>query len=142
MSSVNKVILIGRVGKDPDVKAFSNGNEIANFTMATSERWRDKQTGEQKEKTEWHNVSCSGGVVNVVKNYVKKGSQLYVEGKLTTRKWQDSDGTDRYMTEVQVGGFSGGITLLGGKPEGQTEQQLKPQQQPDVNWGLGDEIPF
>lgn len=102
MSSVNKVILVGNVGKDPEVKEFSNGGSLANVVLATSEKWKDKQTGERKEATEWHNLVFRGGLVNVVGQYVQKGSKLYVEGSLKTRKWQDQNGSDRYTTEVSV----------------------------------------
>jgi single-strand DNA-binding protein len=111
--SVNKVILIGNVGKDPDIRSFANGGKVANFSLATSESWKDKQTGERKEKTDWHNIAVfNDGLVGVIERYVKKGSKLYIEGQLKTRKWQDRDGTDRYTTEVVLQGFGGTLTLL------------------------------
>lgn len=111
--SVNKVILIGNVGQDPEVRQFQNGGQVASFTLATSETWKDKATGERKEKTEWHRISIlSEGLVRVVQNYVKKGSKLYIEGQLETRKWQDKDGQDRYTTEVVLRGFGGTLTML------------------------------
>jgi single-strand DNA-binding protein len=117
--SVNKVILIGNLGKDPEIKSFQNGGKIANFSIATSEQWKDKMTGERKERTEWHNIVINGdGLVNVVERYIKKGSKVYIEGSLRTRKWQDRDGNDRYTTEVVVAGMSGTLTMLDGAPGG------------------------
>lgn len=127
---VNKVILIGRAGKDPEVRYSQGGMAFASISLATSESWKDKQTGEQKEKTEWHNVVFSGKLAEIVGQYVKKGSQIYVEGKLQGRKWQDSNGQDRYTTEVIVDSFNGVMQMLDGKPqEQQAAQQQKPQQQ-------------
>lgn len=117
--SVNKVILIGNLGKDPEIKSFQNGGKIANFSIATSEQWKDKMSGERKERTEWHNITISGdGLVGVVERYLKKGSKVYIEGSLRTRKWQDRDGNDRYTTEVVVAGMSGALTMLDGAPGG------------------------
>jgi single-strand DNA-binding protein len=117
--SVNKVILIGNLGKDPEIKSFQNGGKVANFSVATSEQWKDKMTGERKERTEWHNVSInSDGLVGVVERYLKKGSKVYIEGSLRTRKWQDRDGNDRYTTEVVVAGMGGTLTMLDGAPGG------------------------
>ena len=119
MSSVNKAILVGNLGKDPEVKSFQNGGKVASFSLATSERWKDKSTGEQKERTEWHNVTLSGeGLVGVAERYLKKGSKVYIEGSLRTRKWQDRDGQDRYTTEVVVAGQGGSLVMLDGKPDG------------------------
>lgn len=116
--SVNKVILIGNLGADPEVKSFQNGGRIANLRIATSENWKDRQTGERKERTEWHNVVIqSEGLVGVVERYLKKGSKIYIEGQLRTRKWQDQSGNDRYTTEVSVGGMGGVLTMLDG-PQG------------------------
>ncbi len=110
--SVNKVILIGNVGKDPEIRTFGNGGKVANFSIATSEQWKDKQ-GQRQEKTEWHNIAVfSDGLVGVIERYVKKGSKLYIEGKLQTRKWQDRDGNDKYTTEVVLQGFNGTLTML------------------------------
>src|SRR6185437_5243659 len=111
--SVNTVILVGRVGKDPEVRATQDGRELASFSLATSENWKDKNTGERKEKTEWSNVVVlNGNLVGVVKNYVKKGSLLYLEGSLQTRKWQDKQGQDRYTTEVVLQGFACSLVML------------------------------
>jgi single-strand DNA-binding protein len=117
--SVNKVILIGNLGADPEVKSFQNGGKIANLRIATSENWKDRATGERKERTEWHNVVIqSEGLVGVVERYLRKGSKIYIEGQLRTRKWQDRDGNDRYTTEVSVGGMGGVLTMLDGAPGG------------------------
>ena len=117
--SVNKVILIGNLGQDPEVKSFQNGGRIANLRIATSENWKDKNTGERKEKTEWHTVVLqSEGLVGVAERYLRKGSKVYIEGQLRTRKWQDASGNDRYSTEVSVGGIGGVMTMLDGAPGG------------------------
>jgi single-strand DNA-binding protein len=117
--SVNKVILIGNLGQDPEVKSFQNGGRIANLRIATSESWKDKQTGEKKERTEWHTVVLqSDGLVGVAERYLRKGSKVYIEGQLRTRKWQDQNGNDRYSTEVSVGGMGGVMTMLDGAPGG------------------------
>ncbi len=117
--SVNKVILIGNVGKDPEVRTFNNGGKVCNFSIATSESWKDKQTGERKEKTDWHNVAVfNEGLVGIIERYVKKGSKVYIEGALKTRKWQDRDGNDRYTTEVVLQGFNGNMTLLDSRNSG------------------------
>lgn len=119
MSSVNKVILIGNLGADPEVKSFQNGGKIANLRIATSERWKDKNSGEQKERTEWHSVVINGdGLIGVVERYLKKGSKVYLEGKLQTRKWQDRDGNDKFTTEIVVAGIGGSLTMLDGAPGG------------------------
>ncbi|MCW5646260.1 MAG: single-stranded DNA-binding protein [Sphingopyxis sp.] len=117
--SVNKVILIGNLGADPEIKSFQNGGKIANIRIATSEQWKDRMTGERKERTEWHNVVINGdGLVGVVERYLKKGSKVYIEGSLRTRKWQDRDGNDRYTTEVVIAGMGGNLTMLDGAPGG------------------------
>jgi single-strand DNA-binding protein len=114
--SINKVILIGNVGTDPEIRNTNDGREIASFSLATSESWKDKNSGEKKEKTEWHRlVVFSQGLVGIVKNYVKKGSKLYIEGQLQTRKWTDKDGADKYTTEIVLQGFNSTIQLVGGK---------------------------
>lgn len=119
MSSVNKVILIGNLGADPEVKSFQNGGKIANLRIATSKRWKDRQTGEAKEATEWHSVVINGdGLVGVVERYLKKGSKVYIEGELRTRKWQDRDGNDKFTTEIVVAGMGGSLTMLDGAQGG------------------------
>ena len=116
MSSVNKVILLGNVGADPEIRRTQAGTPIANLRIATSESWRDRNSGERKEKTEWHTVVIfSEGLCKIVEQYVKKGSKLYIEGALQTRKWQDQSGNDRYSTEVVLQGFNCALALLDGK---------------------------
>jgi single-strand DNA-binding protein len=117
--SVNKVILIGNLGADPEIKSFQNGGKIANLRIATSEQWKDRMSGERKERTEWHSVVINGdGLVGVVERFLKKGSKVYIEGNLRTRKWQDRDGNDRYTTEVVVAGVGGSLTMLDGPSGG------------------------
>ena len=111
---VNKVILLGNVGKDPEIRYMQNGDPVANLSIATSESWKNKQ-GEAQEKTEWHRVVMFGKLAGIVEQYVRKGTQLYVEGKLQTRKWQDQSGQDRYSTEIVVDGFNGQLQMLGGR---------------------------
>ena len=114
--SVNKVILIGNLGADPEVKSFQNGGRICNLRIATSESWKDKATGERKERTEWHAVTLNGdGLIGVAERYLRKGSKVYIEGQLRTRKWQDKDGNDRYTTDINVG-MGGALTMLDGPP--------------------------
>lgn len=146
---VNKVILVGNLGKDPEVRYLPNGGAVANLTLATSESWRDKATGEQKEKTEWHRVVLFGKLAEIAGEYLRKGSQVYIEGKLTTRKWTDQAGVEKYTTEIHVN-VGGVLQMLGGKPDGgssnQPQQQaLQPQQQSSSNeppMDFDDDIPF
>ena len=117
--SLNKVMLIGNLGADPEIRSFQNGGKVANLRIATSEQWKDKNTGERKEKTEWHTVAIfSEGLVSVVERYLKKGSKVFVEGKLQTRKWQDQNGQDRYSTEIVIQGLGGTLTMLDGAAGG------------------------
>ena len=117
--SLNKVMIIGNLGRDPEVRSFQNGGKVCNLRIATSERWRDKNSGENREKTEWHSVSIfSEGLVRVCEQYLKKGSKVFVEGQLQTRKWQDQSGNDRYSTEVVLQGYSGSLTMLDGRDGG------------------------
>ncbi len=116
--SVNKVILVGNLGADPEVRSFQNGGKVVNIRIATSETWRDKASGERKERTEWHSVAIfNENLAKVAEQYLKKGSKVYVEGKLETRKWQDQSGADRYTTEVVLRAFGGELTLLDGRAE-------------------------
>ncbi|MDE1515817.1 MULTISPECIES: single-stranded DNA-binding protein [Vibrio] len=114
---VNKVILIGNLGQDPEVRYMPSGGAVANITIATSESWRDKTTGEQKEKTEWHRVTLYGKLAEVAGEYLRKGSQVYIEGQLQTRKWQDQNGQDRYSTDIVVQGYNGIMQMLGGRAQ-------------------------
>lgn len=149
--SINKVILVGNLGKDPEVRATQDGREIANLTIATSESWKDRNTGERKEKTEWHRVVIfNDGLVNVAKNYLKKGSKVYIEGQLQTRKWTDQSGQEKYSTEVVLQGFGSNLTMLDGKREGSgggeynqdSSYQSAPRSSKPVPEQLDDEIPF
>jgi single-strand DNA-binding protein len=120
--SVNKVILIGRLGRDPDVRTFQSGGRVVNLNIATSESWKDKTTGERKEKTEWHTVAIfNEGIGKIAEQYLRKGSNVYIEGQLETRKWQDQSGADRYTTEIVIRQFRGELTLLDGKPSAQDD---------------------
>lgn len=164
---VNKVILVGNLGKDPEVRYMPSGGAVANFSIATSESWKDKNTGEPKEKTEWHNISVFGKLAEIAGEYLRKGSQVYVEGALQTRKWQDQNGNDRYSTDVVLNGFDCKMQMLGGRGENQVggqqqqqggynqaPQQPSPQQQPmqqgqqqqakapSLDEGWGEDIPF
>lgn len=117
-SSVNKVILVGNLGRDPEVRSFQNGGRVANFSVATGERWRDRQTGEQRERTEWHRVAIfNENLVEIAEKYLRKGSQVYLEGELQTRKWTDQSGQERYTTEVALQRFRGQMMILGGRGE-------------------------
>lgn len=147
---INKVILVGNLGKDPEVRYMPNGGAVANVTLATSESWKDKQSGEQKERTEWHNVVFYQRLAEIVGEYLKKGSQIYVEGSLRTRKWQDKNGNDRYTTEIiasemqMLGGRSGGGSAAyegGGGGRGQTAP-AGGADEGRFNEGFDDDIPF
>jgi single-strand DNA-binding protein len=117
--SVNKVILVGNLGKDPEARTFQSGDKVVNLTLATSESWKDKASGERKERTEWHRVVIyNQGLVNVAENYLKKGSKVYIEGQLETRKWTDKDGNEKYSTEVVLRPFRGELTMLDSKGGG------------------------
>jgi single-strand DNA-binding protein len=153
--SMNRVTLIGNVGKDPEIKSFQNGGKVANLSIATSETWKDKTTGERKEKTEWHNVAVfQDGLTGIVEQYVRKGSKIMIEGKLQTRKWQDQAGNDRYSTEIVLQGPGAVIILLDGKtgdtPRGFTASQASDRNAPGKsNTGgfsgrddLDDDVPF
>ncbi|NRD90433.1 single-stranded DNA-binding protein, partial [Sphingopyxis sp. BSNA05] len=116
---INKVIIVGNLGKDPEVRTFANGGKVCNFSVATSESWKDKQTGERKEKTEWHNISIyNEGLAGVAEKYLRKGSKVYLEGKLQTRKWQDQSGNDRYSTDVVLQGFDAKMEMLDSRQGG------------------------
>ena len=122
--SVNKVILVGNLGKDPEVRTFPNGGKVCNFPVATSESWRDRNSGEKQERTQWHNIAIfSEPLVNIAERFLKKGSKIFVEGQLETRKWQDNTGADRYSTEVVLRPYKGELTLLDNKPETDNTQR-------------------
>ncbi|OFX03818.1 MAG: single-stranded DNA-binding protein [Alphaproteobacteria bacterium RIFCSPHIGHO2_12_FULL_63_12] len=144
--SVNKVILVGNLGKDPEVRSFQNGGQVCSFSVATSENWKDKSTGERREKTEWHNVSIfSEGLVRVAQQYLKKGSKVYLEGQLETRKWQDKEGKDRYTTEVVLRQFNSSMVLLDRREGGGGADYGARDSVPSGggrSFELDDEIPF
>jgi len=120
--SINKAIIIGNVTRDPEIRTTKNGAEIASFSIATNEKWKDKSTGDQKEKVEFHNISVFGGLVNIVKSYVKKGSKLYIEGKIETSKYE-KNGVDHYSTQIVLQGFNSTLQMLGGKSEQSAPQE-------------------
>ena len=144
MSSLNKVTLIGNVCADPDVRSFSNGGRVVNLSLATNEKWTDKKTNEKKEKAEFHRIAIfQDGLVGVIEKYVKKGSKLYIEGQLETRKWQDQDGNDKYSTEIVLKGFGGKMLMLDGKPDGQAQPSQPAQQSAQESAPpMEDDIPF
>ena len=154
--SLNKVMLIGNLGQDPDIRTMQNGGRVCNLSIATSESWKDRNTGERREKTEWHRVVIfNDGLVGVVENYLKKGSKVFIEGQLETRKWQDQNGQDKYTTEVVLKNYSGSLTMLdsrndnnsgGGYQERAPQQQAAsggaPQGPAPVHDDFEDDIPF
>lgn len=150
--SLNKVMIIGNLGADPEVRTFGNGGKVCNLRIATSENWRDKNTGERREKTEWHTVAIfSEGLVRVCEQFLKKGAKVYIEGALQTRKWQDQSGNDRYSTEIVLQGFNGTLTMLdgrsggdayGGGDSGGGYGNKGGGNTPPANNDLDDEIPF
>ena len=149
--SLNKVQLIGRLGADPEIKQMVNGKNVARLSIATSQSWKDKSTGEKKEKTEWHRVVIfNEGLVNIVQQYLKKGANVYLEGQLSTRKWRDEkSGQDKYSTEVVLQGFNSSLTMLGGNNQSiknsennQDKSSLPNDEISQVNPDLDDEIPF
>lgn len=145
MASVNKAILIGNLGADPEIRRTQDGRPIANLRLATSESWRDKNTGERRERTEWHRVVIfSEGLCKVAEQYLNKGSKVYIEGQIQTRKWEDQSGNERYATEIVLQGFNGVLTMLDGKPQSDTSQpsysDMKGGQATPAD--LDDEIPF
>ena len=149
--SLNKVQLIGRLGADPEIKQMVNGKNIARLSIATSQSWKDKSTGERKEKTEWHRVVIfNEGLVNIVQQYLKKGANVYLEGQLSTRKWKDEkSGQDKYSTEIVLQGYNSSLTMLGGKTQSnnsnqtsETKSSLPNDEMSQVGSDLDDEIPF
>lgn len=145
MSSVNKAIIVGKLGKDPEIRAMQNGNEIANLSIATSERWKDKTTGGRKEKTEWHKVVIyNEALVKVAKAYLKKGSSVYIEGAIQTRKWMDQSGVEKYSTEIVLQGFNSTLAMLDApqRQEASAHDTAKANGYQPVAPDLDDEIPF
>ena len=142
MSSVNKVILIGNLGRDPEVRKMQNGESVANLRVATSETWNDKQSNERKERTEWHTVTVWGKLAEIAEKYLRKGSKVYLEGQLQTRKWQDKDGQDKYTTEVVLRGFGGTMVMLDGKGERDDGPDRGQSGGSSYAPNLDDEVPF
>jgi len=157
--SVNKVILVGNLGNDPEVRSLPSGGKVVNLSVATSENWRDKTSGERRERTEWHRVVIfSEGLTRVAEQYLRKGSKVYIEGQLQTRKWQDQSGADRYSTEIVLQGFNANLTMLDGRGEGEgsgdsggfsaPRQQQSEGRRPSASQpafqagGMDDDIPF
>tara|TARA_R110002110_G_scaffold37601_1_gene124005 strand:+ start:2605 stop:3039 length:435 start_codon:yes stop_codon:yes gene_type:complete len=141
--SINKVILIGNLGSDPEIRRTQDGRPIANLSIATSESWRDKNTGERKEKTEWHRVVVfNEGLCKIAESYLKKGSKVYLEGQLQTRKWQDQSGADKYSTEVVLQGFDSKLVMLDGTADRQETPQPSGEQSGSGQRDLDDDIPF
>ena len=152
--SVNKVIIVGNLGRDPEVRQMPDGGKIVQLTVATSETWKDKATGERKERAEWHSVAIfNEGIAKIAEQYLSKGSTVYIEGQLETRKWQDQSGADRYTTEIVIRPFRGEMTLLGGKSDGGRQDEGQQEQsgggqgyggggRPNSRADMDDEIPF
>ncbi|CAO6126157.1 single-stranded DNA-binding protein [Candidatus Pelagibacterales bacterium] len=147
--SLNKVLLIGRLGNDPEIKQMQNGKSVARLSVATSESWKDKNTGEKKEKTEWHRVVIfNEGLVSVVQKYLKKGAQVYIEGQLNTNKYTDSNGQEKYSTQIVLQGYSSSLTMLDGKNSSSGDSkklegtQLPSDDMPDISQDPDDKVPF
>jgi single-strand DNA-binding protein len=147
--SLNKVLLIGRLGNDPEIKQMQNGKSVARLSVATSESWKDKSTGEKKEKTEWHRVVIfNEGLVSVVQKYLKKGAQVYIEGQLNTNKYTDSSGQEKYSTQIVLQGYSSSLTMLDGKNSSSSDikklegTQLPSDDMPDISQDPDDKVPF
>jgi single-strand DNA-binding protein len=147
--SLNKVLLIGRLGNDPEIKQMQNGKSVARLSVATSENWKDKNTGEKKEKTEWHRVVIfNEGLVGVVQKYLKKGAQVYIEGQLNTNKYTDSSGQEKYSTQIVLQGYSSSLTMLDGKNSSSGDSkklessQLPSDDMPDISQDPDDKVPF
>ena len=147
--SLNKVLLIGRLGNDPEIKQMQNGKSVARLSVATSESWKDKNTGEKKEKTEWHRVVIfNEGLVSVVQKYLKKGAQVYIEGQLNTNKYTDSNGQEKYSTQIVLQGYSSSLTMLDGKKSSSGDSkklegtQLPSDDMPDISQDPDDKVPF
>jgi len=147
--SLNKVLLIGRLGNDPEVKQMQNGKSVARLSIATSESWKDKNTGEKKEKTEWHRVVIfNEGLVSVVQKYLKKGAQVYIEGQLNTNKYTDSNGQEKYSTQIVLQGYNSSLTMLDGKNSSSGDSkklegsQLPSDDMPDISQDPDDKVPF
>ena len=143
IGSVNKVIIVGNLGRDPEVRTFPNGGKVVNLRLATSESWKDKASGERKERTEWHSVAIfDEGLAKIAEQYLRKGATVYIEGQLETRKWQDKDGADRYSTEIALRPFRSALTMLGGKSDAQREDRQDSAATAGWRADMDDSIPF
>jgi len=145
MAGVNKVIIVGNLGRDPEVRTFQNGGRVVNLRIATSDTWKDKDSGERKERTEWHSVAImNDGLGKIAEQYLRKGSTVYIEGQLETRKWQDQSGADKYTTEIVLRPFRGELTLLGGKSDGHRQDDEPRDGQSGSGGGFDDDgdLPF
>ena len=145
MAGFNRVTILGRLGNDPETRNFPNGGKVVNLSLATSETWKDKQSGEKKERTEWHTVAIfNEGIAGIAERFLKKGNDVLIEGQLETRKWKDQSGNDRYSTEVVIRPFGGSLTLVGGNGGGESGQrdEPKPQVNGTARYDDGDSIPF
>lgn len=146
MASINRATLLGNVGRDPEIRTLNNGDKVANLSLATSETWKDKNSGERQERTEWHRVTLWGNLAEIVEKYVRKGSRVYIEGQIETRKWTDQSGNDKYSTEIVARGFNGRLLLLDKKPEGDGQAAQAPAPAggaaPRKAGPIEDDIPF
>ncbi|MBP9752548.1 MAG: single-stranded DNA-binding protein [Proteobacteria bacterium] len=141
--SINKVIIIGNLGRDPEIRQAQDGFKIANFSVATSESWKDKMTGERKERTEWHRIAVMNeNLVDVVDKYIKKGTKVYVEGQLQTRKWTDQSGQERYTTEIVLGRYRGELMILDNKTSNMNDGSSNSDYMPSVSENIDDDVPF
>lgn len=140
---LNKVMLIGRLGGDPEIRHAPSGDAVCNFSLATGEKWKDKKSGDKKEKTEWHRVVIWGKLAEIAGEYLSKGSQVYIEGKLQTRKWKDKEDNDQYTTEIVIDGFGGALQMLGGKSDNPKKDKSSPAPEGEKEFdGSDDDIPF
>ena len=142
MSSLNQVCLIARLGRDPEIRSLNNGDRVANLSVVTSEKWKDRQTGEPKERSEWHRITIWGNLVDIVERFLKKGSQVYLQGKLETRKWTDNSGQDKYTTEVVLRPYRGELVMLDERNGGRDSGRQEPARAAGPAHDYDDEIPF
>ena len=142
MISINKAIIVGNLGRDPEVRRMNNGDAIANLSVATSETWTDKQTGERKERSEWHRVAIFGKLAEIAEKYLRKGSKVYLEGAIQTRKWQDQNGHDKYSTEIVLRGFDAKLVMLDGKADRAPDERQERYDTGPASSSIDDDLPF